>query len=185
MNLLSQPVFYILQAHGEAVPSMWESIINSNIINFLIAFLALVWVFKRFKLLSILDQRQAKIVQALQEAEEKRQQALKDLDAIEKRMAQLNQEVDAILSDAQHSAEDIANSIVQQAQEDAEKLLANAQKRIAMEQKTASRELEQRLMHEAIHAARELLENTLSEADKHRSVEDFVASLPKLYSQGV
>jgi F-type H+-transporting ATPase subunit b len=157
-----------------------DAIIHSNIINVLIAAIFLIWVFKRFKLLSILDKRQAQVIKDLKDAEAKREKALQELDVLEKRSLKLREEVEIILDEAQKSAEMVGQSILHNAEEEARKLMDNAQKRIALESRTAARELETRLMQEAIYAAQQLLENTLDEADKHRSIEDFVQSLPEL-----
>ena len=157
-----------------------DAIIHSNIINILIAAIFLVWVFKRYNLLSILDKRQAQVIKDLKDAEEKREKALQELEALEKRSMKLKEEVASILDEAQKSAEMVGQSILQNAEDDARKLMENAQKRIAQESRTAARELENRLMHEAIHAAQQLLESTLDDKDKHRSIEDFVQSLPDL-----
>ncbi len=177
------PIIYFLQAQPVEAQSFWESVVQSNVLNILIAAVFLIWVFKRFKLSALLDQRQSQIMKSLQDAESKREAALKELREIEQRTANLKTEVEAIIKDASQTAEMVAQTILRNAEEDAQKILDSGRKRLAMEQKTASRELEQRLMVEAIHGARQLLESTLSDKDKVRSVEDFVASMPDLYQK--
>jgi F-type H+-transporting ATPase subunit b len=164
-------------------PTFWEQILQSNIINFLFAFAVLVWIFRKFNVVSILDKRHNEILLGLKAAEERRTKALEELQEIEKRTANLTQEVESILKDAQQTAEAVAQSIVNTAEDEASKILTNTQKRIELEQKTASRDLEQRLMHEAIYAARQLLENTLNDQDRQRSVDDFIVTLPELYEK--
>jgi F-type H+-transporting ATPase subunit b len=181
-----QPIFLFLQetaSEHAAQPGLVDALIHSNILNFLIAFGFLFWVVKRFKLASLLDDQQQKVVKALQEAEAKRAKALADMTEIEKRTAKLSQEVEALIGEAQKTAELVAETIVKNAETEADKIVSNAKKRIELEQKIASRELEERLMKEAIHGARQLLESTLSDDDRHRSVEDFVANLPDLYEK--
>lgn len=175
-----QPVMFFLQHEGAENTDMMTQLVQTNIFSFLIAAIALVIIVKKFNLGSILDQRQAAIVKSLKEAEEKRDQALKDLKSLEERTAKLSSEVTNMISDAQKTAEAVADSIIKSAEDDAAKLLANAQKRIEQEEKTAARELEQRLMQEALHGARQLLENTLSADDKHDSIKQFVEQLPTL-----
>lgn len=163
-----------------ADPSFWDIVVRSNFLNFCIAFAALAFLFKKFNLLGLLDKRQESIAKELKDAEAKRDQALADLQAIETRSAQLKTEMDTLLKEAELTAGQVAQSIVDNAEAEAQKILDNAQKRVVQEQKTAARDLESRLMAEAIHAAQELLENTLSKDDKKQSVVMFIDQLPAL-----
>ncbi len=185
MTHLVQPVFFLLQEQAAENQNWWQTLVHSNVLNFLIAAAFLVWIFCRYNLLSYLDNSQLKVIQELKDAEEKRAKALTDLEEIEKRTAQLVQEVDSIIQDAHHTAELVGQSLVKNAEEEAKKILENAQKRIALEEKTIARDLEHRLMQEAIYSAKQLLETTLTEEDKHRSIESFVTLLPDLYAQEV
>lgn len=180
---MNHPVLFFLSTHGAESQGLWETIVNSNFLNFLIAAVFLFWVFTKFNLLSILDKRRDDIVKALKDAEAKRTQAMADLKAIEERTAKLTGEVETIIKDAEASAEMVASGIVKNAEEEAEKIIQNAKRRIEMEEKTAARELESRLMQEAIYGARQLLESTLSDDDRRRSVEAFVSDLPELYQK--
>lgn len=183
MPLTVQPVIFFLQEHTAESASFWDQVVHSNILNFLIAVVFLVWVFRKFNLLSLLSKRQEQIVKELKDAEEKRNKALSEMAEIEKRTVKLSTEVESILNEAQKTAEEVSQTLIKNAEAEAEKIVSNAQKRIALEQRTASRELEQRLMMEAVHGARQLLESTLNDEDKHRSVEEFVAALPDLYEK--
>lgn len=185
MHFPPTPIIFFLEAHGAEGGDFWTQVVHSNVINIAIAFVFLVWVFKRFNLLDILEQRQNKVMLELKEAEEKRDKALAELNQIEKRTAGLTEEVSHILKDAEETAGMVATGIIRSAEAEADKLLENAQKRAALEEKSAVRELEHRLMLEAIHGAKELLENTLSDADKQQSVEDFVSVLPDLIRKGI
>lgn len=181
MHSAAQPVFFLLQEHTATNQSLWETLVQSNFLNFLIAAIVLLWVIKRFRLLSILDKRQADVIQKLRDAEDKRAKALQELEEIEKRMLKLTQEVDSILKEAHQTAEMVAKTVIEGAEEEADKILSNAQRRVELEERTAARELEQRLIREAIHGARQLLESSLTVEDKQRSVDDFITALPELY----
>lgn len=176
-------MFFFLQEHVTANPSLWDTIVQSNILNVLIAVAFLAWLINKVNVPALLESKQSQIVKELNDAEERRAKALQEVEELEKRSAKLADEVESLLKDAQQTAHLVSQSILNNAEEEAQKILSNAQKRIVLEQKTASRELEQRLMREAIHGSRQLLENTLNDKDKHRSVEDFVASLPALYEK--
>ncbi len=184
VNALSSSIFFFLQAHHEAASrSLWETIVQSNALNFAIALGVILWIVSKFKLHKALDVRQNNIIEELKLAEAQKAKALEDLKAIEQRTAHLTTEVETIIKEAQSTAEMIAKTIVSDAEAEASKVMENARKRVQLEEKTAARELERRLMHEAIYSAKQLLENTLSHDDKQRSVQDFVESLPELYKK--
>lgn len=179
-NYFSQSVFYFLSASTANNASLWETIVKTNIINFLIAAIALIWVIKKFNLISVLDKRQNSVIKALKESEERRNRAFKDLEEVEKRTSNLAQEVETLLQDAKQTAKIVADGIIGSAEEEASKMIEQAKKRIELEEKFAARELEQRLIQEAIYSARQLLENTLTIEDKQRSIDEFVLALPEL-----
>ena len=102
---------------------------------------------------------------------------LAELEAIRKRTAGLQTEVEAIISSAQASAESMSRQILDDARVQAEKVIASAGKRIELEQRAAARDLEKRLLNDALADAREDLARNLSVDDQKRSVEDFVSHL--------
>lgn len=174
------PFMMFLNAHAASHPVTFEALVQSNIFNVVIAFSALAFIIKKFNVGGLLEKRQSFIVAELKDAEAKRDQAMKDLAEIEARSAKLKQEVETMLQDAEKTAASVADSILSQAQDEASRLISTAQKRIEQEEKQAARDLEQRLMIEAIHGARQLLESTLSKDDQIASVEAFIEQLPEL-----
>ena len=173
-------MFYLLQETATTSPGLVDILVKSNLLNFLIAFGFLAWVFKKYNVLSALDRQQAKITHELQDAETRKNKALAELQEIERRSAALTAEVDALLVNARQTAESVADGVIKNAEAEAEAILEAGRKRLIMDQKMAARDLEARLMREAIYSARQLLENTLTPDDKQRSIADFIETLPDL-----
>lgn len=179
------PTFFLLTAHAEEPVSLMGKIVESNVLNFLLVVLLLTWIFKKVGVIALLDKQKAKIAQELADAEARKAQALKELADIEKQTQNLSQETSRILSEAETTGAQMAASLIESAEQEAQKLLENAEKRIALEEKRLVRELEERLVREAVHGAREMLSATLSDQDRERSVSDFIQVLPQLaHSQG-
>lgn len=167
-------------AHGptEHAPVDLATQLNTtNTIAFFVVVVFLAWVFKKFGVLGLFGRRKTQVEEEVRKLEAEKQQALAELEAIKKRTAGLQSEVDDILSKAQSSAESMSRQILAEAGAQAEKVVEAAGKRIELEQRAAARDLEKRLLNDALADAREELARNLSADDQKRSVEDFLANL--------
>jgi F-type H+-transporting ATPase subunit b len=177
------PLTYLMSTQGTS-PDVWHSIVQSNILNVIVAAVFLAWVIRKINVGRVLDERRQRISEELATSETRRQVAQAELDALEKRAASLHEEVAAIIRDAEQTARQVADAILTSAEGDAAAIRANAQKRQLLDEKNAARSLEARLMREALHGAQQFLETTLSDEDKRQSVEAFIEALPELAKTG-
>lgn len=168
------PVFYMLAAHGAESLTLWDRILESNLINVVLVLLVLGWVFQKNNLLGGIDTQRAKIADEIKVVEGQKTEALAQLDAVRHRTNNLKAEVEEILRNARESAEALSAQIVSDARMESGKLIDNAKKRLELEQRAAVKDLEQRLLNDALADAREELANTLTAKDQSRSVETFI-----------
>lgn len=167
----------LLQAEGAENSSLWGKIIESNLINLLIVVGAIVFLVKKNNLLGGIDTHHQKVSGELNAVELKKKEALAQLEEAKRRTASLNQEVEAILKDARQSAETLSAQIVADARTESKKIVENARKRVELEQRSAAKDLERRLLNDALSDARIELANNLSPTDRRRSVETFLEEL--------
>lgn len=149
----------------------------ANLMNFLIVFGFLFWVVKRFKVFSAIDTQHEAIVKALHEAKSQRDDALGQLDEVKRRTQNLNQEVEEILTTARTSAENLAHQIVDDARKESGKILEAAKRRVELEQRSAMKALEARLLNDALQEVRANLTQNLDAAKQERSVDAFLDEL--------
>lgn len=174
----SQLSVYLLQA-GEN-PTFWEFILESNVINFLIVVTVLGLIIKKFNLFSGVGTTQEKISQEIEMVEKQKREALNQLEEIKTRTANLKAEVEDILNGAKTSAESLSAQILADAREESVKIVENAKRRMELEQRASIKEIEARLLNDALSDARSELARSLTAADQRRSVEDFLDQLPSL-----
>ncbi|MFZ1729772.1 MAG: F0F1 ATP synthase subunit B [Bacteroidota bacterium] len=147
-----------------------------------ITFTLLLWILKKFAwkpLLGALENRETKIREDIQRAEDARADAERML--AEHRKLLQNSELDArkILDEAKSTAEAIKQGIVESAHEQARLMTAQAKAEIQREKDTALSQLREEVADLAIRAAGKILGEEL-DADKHRKlVDDFIGNLPR------
>jgi F-type H+-transporting ATPase subunit b len=176
MTVPFQLSLFLLEAHVET-GGLWDRIVHSNLINILLIVALLVWVAKKQNIPAALDAQRQKIAGELLLAQKQKQEAQTKLDGITKQTNHLQKEVAEILENAHRSAEALSMQIVSNARQEASTLIENAKKRVELEQRSAMKSLQARLLDEAIGDAREELLNTMTQETRAQSVEGFIHSL--------
>lgn len=169
---------YLLAVHGEM--SLWDRIVNSNLLNFLLIALILGWIIKKNNLLSGIDAQRAKIAEEVEQVEQQKQKSLAQLEEIQRKTDNLKSEVEGILTNARESAEKLSAQIIADAKLESSKIVENAKKRVELEQRAAAKDLEKRLLNDALADARVELARTLTPKEQGRSVEAFIEEIAHL-----
>ena len=177
-HLIQQVPLYLLEAHAESHTSgLMERILESNLLNVLLVVLVLGWILKKTNALSGIDAQREKIAQEVETVERHKQEALAQLQEVQRRTDNLKTEVEGILKNARESAEALSAQILADAKLESTKIVDHAKKRVELEQRSAAKDLERRLLNDALADAREELANTLTAKDQSRSVEAFIDEL--------
>lgn len=178
--MINLPMTFAIAAHELPAIGSWEYIKDSNVLNILIVAIFLAWIFNKVQVGDKLKGYQERIIDNLDKAEAKQEQAEQKLQEVQSRLGKLDAEVSEILADAKANAKTMAERIIKDAEADAQKIMDQAHRRVALEEKQRLAEVQDRLMTEAIVATRELLENTLTKDDRIQSVEAFIEQIPQL-----
>jgi len=178
---LQQSVYLLeVNAKPEHAGGLWEQIIESNVINQLFVLVILGFLIKKFNLFAGIDAKRDQISSEITALEAKKQEALSQLEDTKKRTANLKSEVDEILNNARQSAEAISVQILNDAKAESGKIVDNAKRRVELEQRSAIKDLEKRLLNDALQDAREELARSLTVDQQKRSVETFLDELAEL-----
>jgi len=180
-SFLHQASMYLLVVQeGHESLSLMERIQNSNVVNILLVVFILGFLAKKFNLVGGIDAQRSKISDEILTIENQKKEALAQLDEAKSRTANLKSEVDEILSTARESAESLSAQILADAKAESAKIVENAKKRVELEQRASIKELEKRLLNDALLEARSELANTVTTQDQKRSVETFLDELSQL-----
>ncbi len=180
LQISSLPAYLLSTGHGEA-PDFFTWILSTNVINIVIALFLLGFLVKKFNLLSIFETQQDKIRKEVETLEQQKKTALKELNALKKQTKNLSDEVESILKEAKTSAETLSQQILSDAESDVSKIMEASKKRMEVEQRSAMKALEKRLLIDAIDEAHNELAE-LPNKDKTRSIETFISNLATLNS---
>ncbi len=180
-SFLHQASVYLLMAeegHKHLTLKQWLE--ESNIFNIVLAALVLGFLIKKFNLLGMIDTQQGQISSEVQSVESQKKEALAQLEDAKRRTANLKSEVDDILKNARESAEALSTQIIADAKSESAKIIENARKRVELEQRAAIKDLEKRLLNDALLEARRELADSLNAQDQKRSVETFLDELSQM-----
>ena len=145
----------------------WQLLI-AFVVNFLLLFI-LLSVFAYKPVLKMLDERQAKIKESLDQAEEVKQQTAEAEEKIKAQLDSARKEGQKIVAQSEQIAERLKTEAIDEARHEAESLIAKAQTEIQRQRDKDLDELRKQFADIAILAAEKVINETLDK-EKHRKV---------------
>jgi F-type H+-transporting ATPase subunit b len=142
------------------------------VINFAILF-ALLSIVLYKPVLKILDERQAKIKESLEQAEQIKEEAARSDEQIKANLEAVHKEGQALIAQAAQIGERLTEEAKEKARQQAESLIAKAHAEIGRERDKAIDELRKEFVDIAILAAEKVINETL-DREKHRKLIDEV-----------
>jgi F-type H+-transporting ATPase subunit b len=153
-------------AHGGHGPN-WKDF-GLRVVNFII-FAGIIYKFAGKKIAEIFGGRRKQIETQLADLAERREDAEKKLAEVEKNIANIEQEREAILAEFRAQGETLKASIIEGAKESAEKITAQAKLTAEQERRTAVQDVRAEVAELVVDAAERLLAEKLS-ADEHNKL---------------
>lgn len=138
-------------------------------------FLILLGLLARFAwrpLLAALESRQATIRQSLDDAEAARKQLEQAQQNAEATMRQARVEADTILSDTRSAAATLREQMRQEAQAEAQALVANAERQIQLERDRALAEVRREAVDVSLAIATKLIQRNITREDNEALIDD-------------
>lgn len=164
------------EAHGEGGFGINFDIFEANLIN--LAILVGVLLYFAPKVLgNILNERRAKIAEAIQDAEDRAKKAAGALADRQQKLTQAQAEAERIRQAAQARAQEAAAAIAAQSEKDIERMRATAAQDLNAEQEKVIAELRQRVVALALDSVENQLKSQLDESAQQRLVERSLAQL--------
>ncbi|HIK45217.1 MAG TPA: F0F1 ATP synthase subunit B [Leptolyngbyaceae cyanobacterium M65_K2018_010] len=151
-------------------------ILETNLINLAIIIGVLVYFGSKF-LGKTLATRQTAIAAAIQEAEQRKQEAATALAEQQQKLAQAKEEAQRILTEAEQAANRAREAILAQAEADVERMRASSAQDLSAQEARAMRELQQRIANLALERTTAALPSRLTEDVQRRLVDASIALL--------
>lgn len=151
----------------------------SQILNFLL----LVWLLKRFlygRIIKAMDEREAKIVQRYDEAEEIKMKAREEAELYESKNRELNAMADEMMNKARTEAEAHKSELMKKAREEVDNIQRRWIETLAREQASFLEELRRRAGQQIFAIARKALVDLADEELEHRMLAAFLSRLEKI-----
>jgi F0F1-type ATP synthase membrane subunit b/b' len=145
-------ILYVLANNYEAevqTVSLNTDFLEANVINITLLLLGLIYILKNF-LGSTLIVRQQKVLTAIQESEQRLNEANIRLEEAEKQLAQTQMIVTKILDDAQITAQKVSEAILAQGKSDIEKLTIAGKNSITNAEKQIKKQIQKQIITLAI-----------------------------------
>jgi F-type H+-transporting ATPase subunit b len=140
-------------------------IFESNIINFLVVFVFLIYALGNF-LPKATRQRQEEIEKAIENANKARLSAELKLQELEDQIKNSKLEAQSIIETAKLSADNLKNQILDEAKKEVDRLNANALREIDLQKSLALNTIKNEITSKAFELTLKNLENKKSEIDK-------------------
>ena len=181
MQALIGSILAQAEEHGEEVseakdlyPAVGELIVG--LIAFLILFyFTWKWVLPRFK--QVLEERRAKIQGEMEQAEQTRREADKQLEDYRAKLAGAREEANGIIEEARATAEQLRRDTQSKAEQEAQAIVARAQDEIGAERDRAFQELRSHVGSIAVDLAERVVGQALDEKAHQRLIDEFIADV--------
>ena len=147
-----------------------------GIMNFVILMIILVK-FTRKPIGTYLVNRADEIEKNLEEAAALRDAAQAKLAEIEKKLSNLDDEVEQIKKDVAADAELEKGRIIKDAEAEADRIVKNAETSMQREIRRAKRSLEAEVVTQSLRVAEDMIAKSINNADKKRLNEEFIAQI--------
>lgn len=154
-------------------------VFTAQILNFLL----LVWLLKRFlygRILKAMDEREAKIVQRYDEAEQIKAKAREEAELYENRNRELNAAAEEMMNKARAEAETHKSALMKKAREEVDVIQRRWIETLAREQASFLEELRRRAGQQIFAIARKALVDLADEELERRMLAAFLSRLEKI-----
>lgn len=161
--------------HGEF--DLVAYILHSNIINILFVAWFILWIFRKFDIISKIKEKRDTVAQIIAASEEEKSMAEDELQDAKSHVKNLDKEVRSVLLEAKNSAEAMYEKIKSDTKKRADEIQSSLERMSDAEKKSASEELSQKLTEEAFGVAEKHIKNSLTDEMHNKHINDFIDSL--------
>jgi len=160
----------------------FPSLIFWEVVSFAILFFVL-YKFAFPGILSVLEEREKKIKESLDQAERHRSEAEQRLKEYEAKLSAVSKEAEGIMTSAKERAQRLLEENEQRLTAEAERIKGDATREIDQERRKAIHEIRTQTTDLALMVAEKVVERSLTDADHRKLADEALAALEKSYHQ--
>jgi len=153
-----------------------SNFLEANVINILLLLFGLIYVLKKF-LGSILSERQSKVLFAIQESEERLQQANIRLNEAEKQLAQTQIIIAQIIEEAESTSKKVRQSILEQGKLDIDKLTISSKASVKFAETQVRLQIQQQIIALALKKVSMQLQNNMTPVSHNQIIDQNIMQL--------
>jgi F0F1-type ATP synthase membrane subunit b/b' len=152
-------------------------ILHSNIINLIIVAIFLVWIFKKFSIISAVDKVIEDIKAALSQAEQKREGAIQELKDVKNQVKNLDQTKKEIVSETEKTAGLLKDKISEETKALVFEIEKNTEKFLEAEQKMTTETISREVAQKALDIAQEHIKKAINDDMQQKYIDEFIDNL--------
>ena len=157
-----------------------ELIFSSNIFNFILVIIFLVWASKKTKVFSAIAETQNLIKRGITNSDEEKNKAESQFQAEKKKVEKVNDEVRIIIREANGIASSLADRILEEAEIQSKEMNQRAEKVIKAADKSASNEVARDISKAAFIIAEEHIKQAMDDKLHKKYIDEFINDLETL-----
>jgi F-type H+-transporting ATPase subunit b len=166
------------------MPQFESHFFSSLIFWEIVSFCLLLWVLYKYAfppILELLETRERKIRESLEQAERHRVEAERKMQEYEAKINAASREAEAVLAQAKERAQRLLDENEQRLVTEAERIKADASREIEHERRKAIQEIRNQATDLALLVAEKVVERSLTDADHRRMADEALAAVAKAY----
>lgn len=145
----------------ENLIEIWKQICESNLFNFVVMVLLLVWLVKKFDLGAKIEAGRKKIESNIAESETVKEENLKKLYEVQEASTKIDEEMLKVFNSAEEKARFVGEKLLEEGKIQAESIKENSKKTIDTNIKTVKNEIIKETAQEAMKLAEQHIKSTL------------------------
>ena len=176
MNKIIDVFKLFAEQHSYQALSFNSNFLEANVINIVLLLSGLIYVLKNF-LGFVLSVRQSKVLSAIQESEERLQQASIRLLESEKQLAQAQIVISQIIQEAEQTAQKVRESILSQGKLDIERITSIGKANIITAENQVKQQIQKQIITLAIDRVSIQLKDQVTKTIQTKLIDDSIAQL--------
>lgn len=162
------------------VPSLKETVFKSNVLNFIVVVIFLVWLIKKTKPMSVVNKKINEIKNTITTAEESSLKAEESLNEVKDAVAGTEKQVQEIVNDSKKVAARLSDKIKEEIKTEVNELNQKAEKTISNDKSKVNSEIRKDVTKAAFIVAEEHVKNAIDERLHHKYIDQFINDLSNL-----
>ena len=152
-------------------------ILHSNLLNFVIVVVLIVWVIKKAKISELLAKKQQEIAELIKNAAEEKKIKQNQLLVTKTKVSNVEQEVQKIVVEGEQIAGNLSESIISDAKKQAEDMHNKALISVGNEKQLVSRDVIEKITGAAFYIAEEHIKNSIDDRLHKKYIKEFIEDL--------